>query len=351
VVPGGTATTATVNEILRRATVEVPDPRARFGIKTIRPKKSATGDLILEIPGVDSARKTDELASFLREVAGDEAGVRVTRPIRKVELRLARLGEPVTRRDEVEAISGFGAGCCAEDIRVGEFRTPRRNGETTCWVQALAVAGVSAAKAGKVQILWFTPRVTLLKGRPLRCFRCLAAGHVQRCPAPVDRSRCYNCGGEDHHASRCRAQPHCPLCEERGKTASHRPGAQGCPPVPPARVAGSGQPLPSRAGALRARRTGPDIGGAVTGTAELPTPAEVTVQPVRAGGEASTASSPRSPPGKKARTVEEPPSLMDVEPLPQRRPHPDVRYREEPVPGVEALAETLEDMGEGTWGA
>jgi len=171
--------------------------------------------------------------------------VRITRPVKSVELRLAGVTAPLTPKDVAEAISSYGAGCCADDVRVGGFRLTRGN-EYTCWVRAPAVAGVPAAEAGSVQVGWFTPRVALLKGRPLRCHRCLAAGHVQRrCPSSVDRSRnCYNCGGEGHLAIGCRTRPHCPLCEERGKTASHRPGTQGCPPVPPARAAGPGQPPP-----------------------------------------------------------------------------------------------------------
>jgi len=332
----------------------VPDARSQFGIKTIRTKKTATGDLMFEIPGEDSARKANELASFLREVAKDEKGVRVTRPVKSVELRLTDLADFVTPEQLAEAISGHGAGCCADDVRVGRFRTRRGDQNTTCWVRAPAVAGVPAAEAGKVKIGWIDAKVTLLKGRPLRCHRCLAAGHVQqRCPFSVDRSRCcYNCGGEGHPAIGCRARPHCPLCEERGKSASHRPGSQGCPPVPPARVAGPGRPLPSCADAVRARRTGPDrdAGGAATGTEELSPPTGVAVQPAGADGEASIGSSPRSPPGKKARAVEEPPSPMDEEPLPQRRPHPDVRHRERPISGAEAVTEAEVDMEEGIWG-
>jgi len=276
VVPGGGATTATVRDIIVRATARVQDVRSHFGIKAIRTKKTATGDLMLEIPGVDAARKADELASFLREVARDVKGIRITRPVKSVELRLTNLADSVSPEQLAEAISGHGAGCCADDVRVGEFRTRRGDHITTCWVRAPAVAGVPVAEVGKVRLGWFDAKVTLLKGRPLRCHRCLAAGHVQqRCPSSVDRSRCcYNCGGEDHLAAECRAQPHCPVCEERGKTASHRPGMQGCPPVPPARVAGPGRPLPSCAGAVRARRTGPNrgTGGAAAGTTGLPLP-------------------------------------------------------------------------------
>jgi len=355
VVPGGDATAATTNAILKRGMEEVPDARARFGIKTIRPRKTATGVLLLEIPGEDSARKADELASFLRGMVGEGAGVRITRPAKRVDLRLTGLSKPVTPRMVAEAISGFGAGCSADEVRVGAFRNAKGNRYCTCWVQAPAVAGVPAAEAGKVRLGWYEANVTLLKGRPLRCHRCLAADHVQqRCPSSVDRSRsCYNCGGEDHLAFGCRARPHCPLCEARGKTASHRPGSQGCPPVPSARAAGPGQPLPSRAGTLRARRTGPDKdgGGAAMDTAELPSPAGVAVQPVRAGGDASAGSSPCSPPGKKARTEVEPPSRMDVEPLPQRGPRPGVGLREEPVPEDEAENEAEEDVREGTWEA
>jgi len=76
VAPGGVATTATVNDILRRVQAEIPDVRARLGIKTLRPKRLATEDLLMEIPGAEASRKADELAAILRDRIEPEAGVR-----------------------------------------------------------------------------------------------------------------------------------------------------------------------------------------------------------------------------------------------------------------------------------
>jgi len=83
-------------------------------------------------------------------------------------------------------------------------------------------------------------------------------------------------------------------------------------------------------------------------TEELPPPTGVVVQPAGADdGEASTGSSPRSPPGKKARAEEEPLTDWDEVPLPQRRPHPDVSRQERPVPDDEQENEADVDMREG----
>jgi len=85
-----------VTDILRRARAVAPELCTHIGIKTLRPKRSATGDMLLEIPGADSSRKADELAAYLRGFVEEEAGVRVTRPVRRVELRIADLDDTIT---------------------------------------------------------------------------------------------------------------------------------------------------------------------------------------------------------------------------------------------------------------
>jgi len=138
--------------------------------------------------------------------------------------------------------------------------------------------------------------------------------------------------------------------EERGRTASHRPGTQGCAPVPPARAAGLGQPRSALAGARRGTGPNVDVAGAVIGTAELPTPAGMAVQPVRAGGDVSVGSSPRSPPGKKARAAEESPPLTSWESLPRRETRPDISRRKEADSGDErddAMDVQREEVGSG----
>jgi len=125
VVPGGGARASDAGEILRRAKAEVPDVRSRYGITELRPRRTATGDIIFEIPGADAARKADDLAALLRKHAQEVAGVRVVRPIRKVDLRISGLEPIVTPQDVARVLSDFAPGCDVEDIRVGTIRVAK----------------------------------------------------------------------------------------------------------------------------------------------------------------------------------------------------------------------------------
>jgi len=146
IVPGGDPTAATVTDVFRRVQAEVPDVRARLGIKAIRLKRATTGDLLLEIPGAEAPRKADDLAALLREHIEEGEGVRITRPVRRVDLRISELEDTISPADIARAVSEFGAGFCADDIRVGRIRRGR-DGLGTAWVQAPAVVGVPAAEA------------------------------------------------------------------------------------------------------------------------------------------------------------------------------------------------------------
>jgi len=212
-------------------------------------------------------------------------------------------------------------------MRVGRIRASRRGDSCTVWVQVSATVGVPLAEEGKITLSgWVRARVALLKGRPLRCFRCLAPGHVQqRCPCPIDRAcNCFNCGGPDHIVETCRNRPHCPLCAERRRRADHRPGSANCASVNPRR--GPPSPLPSQT------RVRGEIRDTETGAASVPGRAEDGV---------SQGSSPHSPPGKRVRV--ERPSTSE-EPLPQCQPRLRVAGPSGASPAPEVVEEV--EMGE-----
>jgi len=194
--------------------------------------------------------------------------------MRRVELRIAGFEDSVTPNEIVKQVSEHGVGCTAEDVRVGAIRTSR-SGLCTVWVQVPAVAGLPLARKGVMDLGWSRCRVALLKSRPLKCFRCLAPGHVQqRCPCPVDRSRCcFNCGEPDHAAAVCRNRPHCPTCAERKRRTDHRPGGTDCAPVgprrdtrpPPHSLAVAGEGHKQEEAALASRRLPAKSGGRMPG--------------------------------------------------------------------------------------
>lgn len=106
-------------------------------ITYIRSKIAATGAIILEVPGEDSAPKADRLAERLRTALADKE-VRITRPTKSAELRIGGLDESITREDLAIAVAGA-SDCSQDDIRIGEIR---RNaaGLGVAWIKCPAVA-------------------------------------------------------------------------------------------------------------------------------------------------------------------------------------------------------------------
>jgi len=113
-VPVGGAEAPKVAEIMRRVREGVPSVTATFGIKEIRPKRTANGGILLEIPGAQAASQADALAKHIREIFPEGSGVRVSRPTRKVDLRLTGFDESFTPEEIASAVSGYGGGCDAD---------------------------------------------------------------------------------------------------------------------------------------------------------------------------------------------------------------------------------------------
>jgi len=214
----------------------------KCGITTLRLRRTQAGGYLLEIPGVEASPKADALMARLRETFAGDKGVVVSRPCGRLNLRITGFEGSITPEDLSAALASAGS-CRAADIMVKAMgRT--RGGLMSTSVRVPIGAALKLAKAGRVLLGWASARVVLLKSRPLRCFRCLAPGHVQqRCPASSDRGRCcFKCGQEGHTQDKCANQAHCPACEERGLKASHRPGGKGCTPYLPKPLARGGSP-------------------------------------------------------------------------------------------------------------
>jgi len=105
---------STIGEVMRRMREGVPSVTATFGIKEIRPKCMATGGMLLEMPGAQSAAQADALARHIRDIFPEGSGVRVFRPIKKVDLRLTGVDESFMPKEIATAISGYGGGCDAD---------------------------------------------------------------------------------------------------------------------------------------------------------------------------------------------------------------------------------------------
>ncbi|XP_011706311.1 PREDICTED: uncharacterized protein LOC105461508 [Wasmannia auropunctata] len=220
----------TYAEIIRKAREEIN--LEELGIQETRMRNTVAGGVLIELPGENTAASADTLAKKLRDAFCDTM-VMIRRPMLRGELRLAGLDASVTP-EELKGVVARTGGCDEENVRLGSFRFAR-NGLRTVWLQCPLATAAKLAEGGWLRVGWSTARVELLRRRPLRCFRCLAAGHVRdRCPSETDRSDCcFNCGESGHPMRDCGRAPNCPICKSKGMRHDHRAGSEFCPPCPP----------------------------------------------------------------------------------------------------------------------
>ncbi|KYN22346.1 Gag-Pol polyprotein [Trachymyrmex cornetzi] len=201
-----------------------------LGILEIRPRKSRTGALLLEIPGIEGRNKANKLAEKLKAALADQQDVLITRPEKTADIRIRDLEESTTKEDILLTLTLLG-NCTEEVFKMGEI-TKAFNGLGTLWLRCPLATAKSITKTKKIRIGWTMARVELLPERTTQCYRCLEPGHVrQQCKSENDRSAvCYRCGKYGHIARGCVEQMHCPICASRNIRADHRMSGAACNP-------------------------------------------------------------------------------------------------------------------------
>jgi len=200
------------------------------GINEVSIKRSIAGGIIFEIPGDNASDKALLLESKMRQLFGG-TGVVITRPVKKVDIKLSGLEESTNINDIILEIVNF-TGCNTIDVKCSSIRTVR-NGLCVAWIQCPIDAAQKLAEAKTIG--WASARIEILKSRPLQCFKCLAPGHpYQRCPSDKDRRQCcFRCGEVGHFAINCKNRVKCPVCTDARREANHRAGSSACRPIPP----------------------------------------------------------------------------------------------------------------------
>lgn len=202
---------------------------AVLGIDGLKLRKTVTGARIFEIPGADGQEKAAALEMQLKLALADVAVV--SRPVKKVDIRIVDLDETVSKQDVLAAVSGK-TGCPPEQIRMGEVR----HGEWGNGVVHLSLPVDYArqlVEAGRLLIGWTGARIHALQEKPLRCFRCMGLGHARPlCQSEVERNAlCFRCGKAGHMAHSCGAEKlHCAVCADAGRPSEHYMGGAYCRP-------------------------------------------------------------------------------------------------------------------------
>lgn len=221
--PGAEDKGITYDAVIREAKSKIDIDS--LGIEEIRYRRGATGARIWKIPGASNDEKAERLAGELRKVLSSDV-VKVQRPVKRVDLRLVGLDDAVTTEDVTLAIAKVG-GCTSDAIKTGVIDT---NG--SIWVSCPAEAANRVVAAERIKVGgWASAKVFLLDPKPLRCFKCLGAGHIgAKCSVDVDRSNCcWRCGEPEHKSRDCTAKPKCIVCASAGKPADHITASKGCP--------------------------------------------------------------------------------------------------------------------------
>lgn len=109
-----------------------------------------TGGLILEIPGEEYTTKANNLVSRLRELFKTQDEIKISRSIKKTELRLQGLDDLFTQAEVAEAVAS--TGCDISKVKLSEIRHRSPTSMSTVWLQYTTAAAKKVVEAGKLKV-------------------------------------------------------------------------------------------------------------------------------------------------------------------------------------------------------
>lgn len=174
-----------------------------IGNRVIGMHQAKAGGLLIEIRG--NQEDMEKVRAEISRSAGPEVEVRSLQQRRLIEIR--DMDEWTTKEEALDAILRV-TGTGAESIKILSLRKTY-GGSQAAVVSTSIDAAEKLLKEERIRVGWISCRVREAENK-LRCFRCLAIGHMSKdCNGPDRSHSCRRCGEQGHKAFGCPASTEC----------------------------------------------------------------------------------------------------------------------------------------------
>jgi len=182
--------------VIKKAKETVPKLE-ELGIEVVGTRRTATGDLLLE---VGSKKEAELFAIKLEEKLGNEMVVR--RPTKTAPALISELEESTTTEElRAELVK---RDLELANIKLFSIRTAS-NGWRTAKIEISLVSALRLAADPKIMVGWSNCRIKLLGKEKKVCFRYLETGYVAAGCQQEDRSNCcLKCKKDEYVAKNCK---------------------------------------------------------------------------------------------------------------------------------------------------